>query len=303
MKTISYGSRLFCCCLFILFLLNKSVIAQMLDGNDEIELIVPNYSELSGFYTLDTDGNMSIKIAHPIPLNNLYVHEAEKIIADTLKRYLISVTGLKIATVREWNEITVMGYVIKPGTYRLADRANLADALVSAGGVIKGALLNRIEVRRSAGEAAVQIVNYARFLFRGDEKLLPPLHAGDTIFVPKGLGEVNNGENLIYIFGAVRAPGIYEISGQTTLLDALAFVGGPLGNADLKHLKIIPAAADGRTRIYDFNSLEKRNTEVFLLKPGDTLLVPEKSRNYLTLVIQLVSSAALAINAYNLLKK
>lgn len=277
--------------------------AQILDGNDEIELVVPNYTELSGKYILNTQGELALKIMSPLDLSGLSLMEAEKVIADSLRRYLQSVAGLKITSVQEWNEITVTGFVGKPGKIRIPDQATLADALVAAGGAIQGALLNRIEVRRRDNDPTPQIVNYSRFLYRGDMQLLQPLTPGSIVFVPKGLGEVNTSENLIYIFGAVRTPGIHEISGQTTLLDALAFAGGPLGSADLSRMKWIPADPAKPVRVVNFAAVEKRTMEVILLRPGDTLIVPEKGRSYLNLVVQLISTAVLALNAYQLLKK
>jgi protein involved in polysaccharide export with SLBB domain len=277
--------------------------AQILDGNDEIELIVPNYSELSGKYVLNTQGELSMRIMSPISLTGMGVLEAERVIADSLSRYLQSVAGLKIASVQEWNEITVIGYVNKPGTIRLPDQATLADALVAAGGAIQGALLNRIEVRRRSDDPSPRIVNYARFLYRGDMQLLQPLTPGSVIFVPKGLGEVNSSENLIYVFGSVRSPGIHEISGQTTLLDALAFVGGPLATADIGHMRIIPADASRPVQVVDFGAVEKRTQEIILLRPGDTLFVPEKKRSLFSTSIQLISALVLVLNSYQLLKK
>jgi|GEM_PF-3866673 len=300
--TKSTWIRLLGCAIGAWLLWSGPAVAQMLDGNDEIELIVPNYSELSGRYTLNTQGELSLKICSPIGLNGLSAGQAEKVIADTLQRYLQSVAGLKVTLTQEWNEITVIGYVNTPGKIRIPDQATLAHALVAAGGAIKGALLNRIEIRRRNSEVAPQIVDYERFLYRGDMQLLPSLNAGDIIFVPKGLGEVNSSENLIYIFGAVRSPGIYEISGQTTLLDALAFAGGPASNANLSHVKIIPADPGKKVREVNFKDLEKQNMEVLLLGPGDKLIVPEKGRNYLSLILQLVSAVVLALNAYQFVK-
>jgi protein involved in polysaccharide export with SLBB domain len=281
----------------------EHVQAQTLDGNDEIDVILPDYAELTGTYILDTGGRLHTKITEPVPLDGLSVPEAEKVLADSLAKYIHSVAGLKITAVREFNLIAINGFINVPGTYRIPDQANLPELLVAAGGYNKGALLNRIEVRRYQSEAPPLIVNYARFLYRGAREDLPVLHAGDVVFVPKGLGEVNSSEGLVYIFGAVRTPGIYEVSSQTTLLDALSFSGGPLAAADIRKVKIIPAAADKSVQTYNMADLEKRTNQVVFLRPGDIVMVPEKGKGYFSVALQVVSALALLLNAYQFLQK
>ncbi len=302
------GKKTFCRHVLILLIVaiglsGPSVCAQTLDGNDEIEVMLPDYTELTGSYLLDTSGRLHLKISSPIPLDGLSVAEAEKVLADSLAKYIHSVAGLKITAVREFNLISINGFVNVPGTYRIADRANLPELLVAAGGYNKGALLNRIEIRRYQSDAPPLIVNYARFLYRGTLQDLPELHAGDVVFVPKGLGEVNSSEGLVYIFGAVRSPGIYEVSSQTTLLDALSFSGGPLGSADIKKVKIIPAAADHSVQHYNLADLEKRTNQVVFLRPGDIVMVPEKGKSYFSVALQLISALALLLNAYQFFQK
>jgi polysaccharide export outer membrane protein len=300
---IKYGLGFWLFTILALSPLQEAAQAQTLDGNDEIDIILPDYTELTGTYILDTFGRLHTKITAPIPLDGLSVAEAEKVLADSLARYIHSVAGLKITTVREFNTITINGFVNVPGTYRISDQANLPELLVAAGGYNKGALLNRIEVRRYNSDAPPLIVNYARFLYRGAREDLPTLHAGDIVFVPKGLGEVNSSEGLVYIFGAVRTPGIYEVSSQTTLLDALSFSGGPLAAADIRKVKIIPAAADKSVQMFNLADLEKRTNQVVFLHPGDIVMVPEKGKNYFSVALQMVSALALLLNAYQFLQK
>jgi polysaccharide export outer membrane protein len=302
-RIITYGWRILLAVLLIAVFRGEAVRAQTLDGNDEIDLMLPGYAELTGSYLLDTDGRLHLKITAPIPLEGLTLRQAEMVMSDTLAHYIHSVAGLKITEVREFNLVTITGFVNIPGTYRISDQANLPELLVAAGGYNKGALLNRIEVRRYQSDASPLIVNYARYLYRGDQQDLPVLHAGDVVFVPKGLGEVNSSEGLVYIFGAVRSPGIYEVSSHTTLLDALSFSGGPSSAADIKKLKIIPASAERSVQTYNLTDLEKRTSQVVFLQPGDILLVPEKGKNYLSVAIQIISALALLLNAYQFFQK
>jgi protein involved in polysaccharide export with SLBB domain len=302
-RIMTYGWGILLIITLILSPWRESARAQTLDGNDEIDIMLPDYAELTGTYILDTNGRLHLKISAPISLDGLSVRQAEIALSDSLAQYIHSVAGLKITAVREFNLITITGFINVPGSYRIPDQANLPELLVAAGGYNKGALLNRIEVRHYQSVAPPLIVNYARFLYRGDQQDLPVLRAGDVVFIPKGLGEVNSSEGLVYIFGAVRSPGIYEVSSNTTLLDALSFSGGPSATADIRKLKIIPAAADRSVQTYNLTNLEKRTTRVVFLQPGDIVMVPEKGKNYLSVSIQIISALALLLNAYQFIQK
>lgn len=66
----------------------------------------------------------------------------------------------------------------------------------------------------------------------------------------------------IYISGAVKNPGVYQIPAGSLISDALAYAGGPVGNADLEHVNLAIELRDGN-QIYIPRDGEFGN-EVFL---------------------------------------
>jgi polysaccharide export outer membrane protein len=86
------------------------------------------------------------------------------------------------------------------------------------------------------------------------------LQDGDTIFVPRA--------ESIYVFGQVRNPGSYLIQKDTTVLQALSLAGGVTENGAMNRIRIVRLVDDKRTEI--------RVNERDIVKPGDTLVVPER---------------------------
>ncbi len=232
------------------------------------------------------------------------ISEAEAVLAQELSQYLRTVAGLQILTFVQLNEVKVVGHVKNPGVYRILDEANLPDLIASAGGALPKAQLNRVEIRRLALRVPVRIVNYERFLFSGDSKTLPRLRAGDTIFIPKGLGEVNTSESMVHVLGFVRYPGNYEVASSTTILDILAFAGGSVPEADTKHIKYISSGENGsRSKEFDLEKLENTSDEMQLIRPGDTIIVPRRKQGSLKFAIQMITSLSVVANAYYLLRR
>ena len=85
----------------------------------------------------------------------------------------------------------------------------------------------------------------------------------------------------IFVLGAVLLPGIYAFAEMPTIWDAIAEAGGPLDDANLGAVELIPGeGTDGRrTQVIDVASAirETRTDALPLLRPGDTVRVPRGS--------------------------
>jgi len=87
----------------------------------------------------------------------------------------------------------------------------------------------------------------------------------------------------IYVQGQVTSPGKYEISGTPSVWDAIKEAGGGTATASFETVRIIRAEGEGSTTTLvnlqraldsgDMNSLP-------VLKPGDTVIVPERTATY-----------------------
>jgi polysaccharide export outer membrane protein len=86
------------------------------------------------------------------------------------------------------------------------------------------------------------------------------LHDGDTIFVPRA--------ESAYVFGQVKNPGAYAIQKDTTVLQALSLAGGVTENGAMNRVKVV--------RLVKGEKKELKVKLTDLVKPGDTIIVPER---------------------------
>lgn len=79
----------------------------------------------------------------------------------------------------------------------------------------------------------------------------------------------------ITVDGAVARPGIYPLTGQMTLLRALAMAGGGASLSDLEHVMLFRATPDGQgtTEQYDVNKIRKGEAEDPHLQGDDVVVV------------------------------
>lgn len=82
----------------------------------------------------------------------------------------------------------------------------------------------------------------------------------------------------IFVLGAVLLPGIYAFAEMPTVWDAIAEAGGPLDDANLNSVEVIPGeGSQGRkTETIDIaTAIRESRTEMLpRLRPGDTVRVP-----------------------------
>ncbi|MEO6212652.1 MAG: polysaccharide biosynthesis/export family protein [Vicinamibacterales bacterium] len=81
----------------------------------------------------------------------------------------------------------------------------------------------------------------------------------------------------VFITGNLGKPGVYSLSGPTTVLQMLATAGGLLEYAKSKDIRIM-RTENGKPVSFKFNYKEvsqgKKLQQNILLKPGDTVIVP-----------------------------
>ena len=86
------------------------------------------------------------------------------------------------------------------------------------------------------------------------------LRDSDTIFVPRA--------ETAYVFGQVKNPGGYSLQKDTTVLQALSLAGGVTENGAMNRVKIV--------RIVAGIKKEVKVNLTDIVKPGDTIIVPER---------------------------
>ena len=170
--------------------------------------------------------------------------------------------------------VKVFGEVNSPGSFSFRETLNLVDMLMRAGGVTRYAGVEQIRVI-SNGEPV--LFNMKTYLDSGDDRLLPSIVPGSTIFVPMKEEQIKTGINTVYVMGEVFKPGAYEGKAGASFMDILANAGGPTRFADARKIRILKA--DGSLSSFDLVEFSEGTgqDELPLIAGGDAIFMPEKS--------------------------
>ena len=169
--------------------------------------------------------------------------------------------------------VKVFGEVNSPGSFSFRESMSLVDLLMRAGGVTRYAGVEQIRV---ISQGKPQLFNLKQYLDTGDERYLPTILAGATIFVPRQEEEIKTGANMVYVMGEVAKPGAYESNEDASFMDILANAGGPTRFAESRQIRVI--RADGSVHAFDLAGYTEGTIDRLppAVKPGDAIFVPEK---------------------------
>ncbi len=170
--------------------------------------------------------------------------------------------------------VKVFGEVNRPGSFSYKDGVTLVDLLMRAGGVTRYASVEQIRVIAGSEPA---LFNLKGYLDSGNEKLLPAMVPGTTIFVPKQEEEIKSGANTVYVMGEVQKPGAFESKPNASFMDILSNAGGPTRFAESRQIRVIKA--DGKVQKFDLAGYTEGTItqELPAIQPGDAIFVPEKT--------------------------
>jgi len=132
----------------------------------------------------------------------------------------------------------VVGQVLQPGTYLLAQAGTILDAWALVGGPTLSADSSEALLLR---DQDAETVNIDALVNTGDLTQNRDLQAGDTILVPKI-------EDEVYVFGAVPRPGAHAIHEGDTIIDIIADAGGPSAGANVHRIAVIRRRVVEETR-------------------------------------------------------
>ncbi|MBQ4863533.1 SLBB domain-containing protein [Pseudoalteromonas sp. MMG013] len=187
--------------------------------------------------------------------------------------------------------IKIIGAIFSPGRYEWSQEMDFTDLLGHAGGPTKGANINDIKIVRN-GEVTKRF-DLEKYTISDGKTLLPSLQAGDTVIVEelpvdpadnKSQWIRQESSKSIYIMGQVGSPGRYSFNHNMHFIDILAAADGPNGNADIKNIRVTHRNEDkARVSKLDLALYFETGDETLFpnVLPGDTIFVPEKTKDWL----------------------
>jgi polysaccharide export outer membrane protein len=261
-------------CLLLLFAIGvsaQSAADYVIGPQDVLTIQVFDQPDLGGKYAVEADGTFSFPLIGRVKAGGMTLRAFENELKAKLADGYFKNPQVTVAVEQYRSQrVFVMGEVRQPGPVPLTGGMTLIEALARAGSTLPSSSGEVTIVRAPPGakgpvmpEAAKDAEMFRasiRDLESGSLKHNIELRDGDTIFVPRA--------ELIYVFGQVKNPGSYGIQKDTTVLQALSLAGGVTPNGAMGRIKIV--------RIVDGEKEELKAKLTDIVRPGDTIMVPER---------------------------
>ena len=253
-------------------LTTPAVADYVIGSQDVLTIQVFDQADLGGKYTVEADGTFTFPLVGRVQAGGLTLRAFETELRNKLADGYFKNPQVTVAveTYRS-QRVFVMGEVRQPGPVPLTGGMTLIEALARAGSTLptasgevaivrapkdaKGPVLPGQDANGNVERASIKDLEGGALSQNFD------LHDGDTIFVPRA--------ETIYVFGQVKNPGAYSLTERgTTVLQALSLAGGVTENGAMNRVKVI--------RIVKGDKKEVKTKLTDLVKPGDTVIVPER---------------------------
>ncbi|MEI8313339.1 MAG: SLBB domain-containing protein, partial [Verrucomicrobiota bacterium] len=171
------------------------------------------------------------------------------------------------------NRVFVLGRVAVPGAVHFQGQGTLLEALSLAGGLpadTAKSFLSRCMIVR--GKDLVMWIDLKELLEQGNMNLNARLQNGDVIFIPQ------SEDQIAFVLGEVKTPGIVPLRSQLTLMDAVMTAGGPTKGANMSDIFLVRQVDNkGVVERINFKELvgHANFSKNYVLRAGDLIYIPE----------------------------
>ena len=260
---------------------------------DVLSVQVFDAPDLSGMFTVDSSGELTLPLVGKIPVNGLTLSETQaKIVAALSDRYILH-PSVSI-TVQQYvpTYVTIMGEVQSPGRYPLLASHSLQQVLAMAGGPTLLAA-GVVDLKRQTQNSEQRIEAQIRRTSSGTTVDNTEVQPGDEIDVPRA--------GVVYVLGAVNRPGGYVMQemGALNVVQAIALAAGTTMQASIHSMRVVRRGEGGSLMEIDvdYRRMVAGRVPAITLRPQDIVYVPvSKAKAILTGgsgVIAAASSAAI----------
>lgn len=240
---------------------------------DVLKVAVWSQPELSGEFTVDASGTITVPLIGPVKATGLPLEAIERDIRDRLADgYVVNPqVSLSVAQFKS-QRVFVIGEVKLPGVVPLTGTLTLVEALTRVGSLTEMAGGDLVVIRppdgRPVNGPVLPAEPGARELLRVDVRLLQAkgptsnivLQDGDTVVVPRA--------EVVYVIGQVNTPGAFTYERDMSILQVISKANGVNSVGTTKRLKIL--------RIVDGKRTELKASLGDKLQPGDTVVVASR---------------------------
>ena len=201
----------------------------LISFNDELELLLSG--SINELYKLrvDLSGNILIPRIGSVSVLNLSLSKANekigKLISDS---YIGAVANLSVVK-PSLKKISVIGSVVKPGTFLVNPFVSISEAIKYAEGLEENASIRNIKILKADGSS--ETFDLYKFLIFGDRSIDINLQNGDTVHVTAT-------SNYVEVDGEVLRPNKYEYLPTDKISDLISFAQGLTNIANSQNIFI-----------------------------------------------------------------
>lgn len=240
---------------------------------DLLEITVFGLPELTQTVRVAEDGSITMPLLGKVEVAGLTAQELETRLASILDKQYTKDARVTIF-IREYQKISMLGAVGRPGQYELVGPTRLLQAIAQAGGLTPQAM-NELFIYRIGkdGRQTTITIDVGELMVRGNQDLNIELQPKDVISVPVDLTQN------VFVYGEVTSPGAisYLASKKITLLQAIAQAGGTTEWA--KKSKVVikrkdrASGKDVKIRV-NLKKLISGKLADIVLEEGDVIIIP-----------------------------
>lgn len=203
--------------------------------DDELLVDLSGDNEANYKLKVNPEGVIRLQYAGPISVGGLSIEQATAKIRTKLGgtypslrngRTSIAVNLGNIRSIK----ITLLGEVVKPGSYTLSSLSTVFNALNASGGPNSNGSFRKIQVIRS--NKVVSTVDVYDFLLNGIQQNNIRLQDQDVINIPVY-------QTRVEIAGEVKRPALFEVLSNESLQDVIRFAGGFSNQAYTAQIKVL----------------------------------------------------------------
>ena len=241
---------------------------------DLLEITVYELPELNGTFRVAEDGSITLSFLGKVEVAGFTAQGLEQRLATLLGQKYTPAGAHVTVFIREFQKVSVIGAVGRPGMYELVGPTTLLQAIAQAGGQTAQAT-SELYVYRSGPDGKQEriVIRFDDLTRGGNQDLNIALQPKDVVMVP--IDQTLNA----FVYGEVRTPGAvpYLSSKGITLLQAVAQAGGPTEWA--KKSKVVIKRKDRKTgkemkiRV-NLKSMIAGKVADIVLEEGDVVVIP-----------------------------
>jgi len=240
---------------------------------DVLDIAVFQVEELNRKARVSGSGTLILPLLGEMRVGGKTVAEVERMIADELgKKYLRDPQVSVFVEEYRSQQITVMGAVEKPGVFNVFRPRSVFEMLSEAGGLTEDAgtkvYVQKAGVDPDTGQPTQNsvIIDLKQVLESSDPALNVVLRGGDTVHVPRG--------GTVFVEGAVKKPGAYQMHGDVNVLKAIAMAGGSLFEAKEGDIQVFRQETGDKQIIdVDLKAIRDGRVSDVALRDGDIVVV------------------------------